>query len=106
MTIGYADGIPRILPQRGGRVLVRGEYAPMVGRLCMDQMLVDVTGIPGVCTGDVVTLIGKDGAKEIRAEELACRCGTITNEILSGLSPRLGLCLKKRGRHKIRAKSL
>lgn len=106
VTIGYADGIPRILPQRGGRVLVRGEYAPMVGRLCMDQMLVDVTGIPGVCTGDVVTLIGKDGAKEIRTEELACRCGTITNEILSGLSPRLGLCLKKRGRHKIRAKSL
>lgn len=72
--------------------MIRGRFAPMVGRLCMDQMLVDVTDVPRVQAGDKVTLIGKDGAEEIRAEELALRCGTISNELLAGLSPRLPLC--------------
>ena len=88
VTIGYADGLPRNLPEKGGRVLICGRFAPMVGRLCMDQMLVDVTDVPSVQAGDKVTLIGKDGAEEIRAEELALRCGTISNELLAGLSPR------------------
>lgn len=92
VTIGYADGLPRNLPEKGGRVLICGRFAPMVGRLCMDQMLVDVTDVPSVQAGDKVTLIGKDGAEEIRAEELALRCGTISNELLAGLSPRLALC--------------
>ena len=59
--------------------------------LCMDQMLVDVTDVGQVSMGDAVTVIGRDGPEEIRAEELAARCGTITNELLAGLSPRLGL---------------
>ena len=75
----------------GGEVLVRGKRAPVVGRLCMDQMLVDVTDVGQVSMGDAVTVIGRDGPEEIRAEELAARCGTITNELLAGLSPRLGL---------------
>ena len=96
VTIGYADGLPRDLSERGGRVLVRGTFAPVVGRLCMDQMLVDVTDVSEVRAGDVVTLIGKDGSKEIRVEELAVRCHTISNELLAGLNPRLGLVRKGR----------
>ena len=91
VTIGYADGLPRQLPQQGGRVLIRGAFCPMAGRMCMDQLLVDVTALPGVQAGDVVTLIGRDGARELRAEELAARCGTITNELLSRLGRRLEL---------------
>ena len=89
VTIGYADGLPRTLPQKGGRVLIRGAFCPLVGRMCMDQLLVDVTDLPEAAPGDVVTLIGRDGSNELRAEELAVRCGTITNELLSRLGARL-----------------
>ena len=89
VTIGYADGLPRDLPQRGGQVLIAGRRCPMVGRVCMDQLLVDVTGVPGAAPGAVVTLIGRDGEEEIRAEEAAGWCGTITNELLSRLGGRL-----------------
>ena len=89
VTIGYADGLPRCLPQRGGEVLLRGRRCPMVGRMCMDQLLVDVTGLDEVSPGDIVTLIGRDGGQEIQAEEAAERCGTITNELLSRLGSRL-----------------
>ncbi len=91
VTIGYADGLPRDLPQRGGEVLIHGQRCPMAGRMCMDQLLVDVTGLEVVQSNDVVTLIGQDGGQVIRAEELAERCGTITNELLSRLGNRLGL---------------
>ena len=89
VTIGYADGLPRMLAQAGGAVLVRGVRCPMAGRMCMDQLLVDVTGVPQAAPGDVVTLIGRDGGAEIRAEEVAAQCGTITNELLSRLGNRL-----------------
>ena len=91
LTIGYADGLPRCLPARGGRVLLHGAFCPMVGRMCMDQLLVDVTDAPAVAPGDTATLLGQDGGAAIPAEELAARCDTITNELLSRLSPRLGL---------------
>jgi len=91
VAIGYADGLPRDLPQRGGEVLVRGRRCPMVGRMCMDQLLVDVSGAEGVRPGDIVTLIGRDGGQAIPAEEVAGRCGTITNELLSRLGGRLPL---------------
>lgn len=93
VTIGYADGLPRSLPQQGGQVLIRGCRCPMVGRICMDQLLVDVTQVPRISPGDVVTLIGRDGPGEIRAEEVATQCGTITNELLSRLGGRLALVL-------------
>lgn len=89
-SIGYADGLPRELAQRGGRVLIRGQSCPMVGRMCMDQLFVDVTDAPDVRTGDIVTLIGQDGGLTIRAEEVSRRCGTITNELLSRLGRRIG----------------
>ena len=91
VTIGYADGLPRDLPQRGGQVLIRGKRCPMVGRMCMDQLLVDVSSLLEVTPGDTVTLIGRDGGQVIRAEELAARCGTITNELLSQLGSRLSI---------------
>lgn len=89
VTIGYADGLPRDLPQRGGEVLLRGHRCPMVGRMCMDQLLVDVSTLSEVCPGDMVTLIGRDGGQVIPAEDLAERCGTITNELLSRMGTRL-----------------
>ena len=61
----------------------------MVGRMCMDQLLVDVTDLPQAAPGDLVTLIGRSGKEQLHAEELAARCGTITNELLSRLGSRL-----------------
>ena len=62
----------------------------MVGRMCMDQLFVDVTGVEAA-PGDAATLLGCDGGEAITAEALAAQCGTITNELLSRLGPRLGL---------------
>lgn len=90
VTIGYGDGYPRSLSCGKGYVLVRGKKAPVIGRICMDQLTVDITGIEGVCPGDEVTLIGKDGEACIRAEEVAAAAGTITNELLCRLGSRLG----------------
>ena len=89
VSIGYADGLPRALSQRGGQVLLGGRRRPMVGRMCMDQLLVDVTEGPEVAVGDVATLIGRDGEEQLSAEEVARQCGTIANELLARLSPRL-----------------
>lgn len=89
VTIGYADGIPRALSNKGV-VLIKGKKAPIVGRICMDQLMVDVTEISDVSDGDIVVLIGKSGEKEILAADLAKCTGTISNEILSQLGSRLG----------------
>ncbi|MBD2843595.1 serine racemase VanT catalytic subunit [Paenibacillus sp. IB182496] len=88
VSIGYADGVPRVYAD-GGRVLVRGAYAPIVGRICMDHLSVDVTGREDIHPGDPVTLIGRDGAHAITVEEVAERCGTIANELLSRIGRRL-----------------
>ena len=90
VTAGYADGIPRSLSGSGAHVLIHGQRAPVIGRICMDQLLADVSGIVGVKQGDVVTLIGRDGSAEIRCEDFAGWCGTISNEILCRLGGRLG----------------
>lgn len=89
VTIGYADGLPRSLSQQGGEVLLHGTRCPMVGRMCMDQLMVDVTDVPCVKPDDVATIIGTDGGEVIRAEDVAGQCGTITNELLSRLGQRL-----------------
>ncbi len=88
LPVGYADGYPRALSNRA-RVLVRGRPAPVVGRVCMDIILADVTDVPGVSEGDVATLIGTDGDDHVSAEELAEHAGTINYEILARLSPTL-----------------
>lgn len=89
ITIGYADGLPRNLSGGAGTVLIRGQRAPVIGRICMDQTIVDVTGIPEVKAGDTAVLIGRSGSMQISAAEVAEEAGTITNEILSRLGKRL-----------------
>lgn len=89
LPIGYADGLPRNLSSVGGYVLIHGYRAPIIGRLCMDQLMVDVTEIPDVKQGDIATIIGRDGKEEILAEQIASSAGTITNELLSRLGGRL-----------------
>lgn len=88
VTIGYADGYPRLLSGKA-EVLVRGRRAPIIGRVCMDQLMIDVSDIDGVCEGDVVTLFGRDGGEEITAWQLAKMIGTIGYEIICGISPRV-----------------
>lgn len=85
---GYGDGYPRLLSNTG-EVLIHGQRAPIIGRVCMDQFMVDVTGIEGVCRGDSVTLIGRDGTEEIRMDELAAKCGTINYEIACNINKRI-----------------
>lgn len=94
LPIGYADGLPRNLSCENGGVLIRGKRAAIIGRICMDQTLVDVTDIEGVCVGDVATLIGRDGADEILATEVAAEAQTITNELLSRMGTRLKFVIK------------
>lgn len=88
LPVGYADGYPRLLSNRA-RVIVRGEYAPVVGRISMDLTTVDVGKIAGVETGDEVILIGEMGERKIDALELARLCDTVLYEILCGLSQRV-----------------
>lgn len=88
LSIGYADGIPREL-SGPGYVLIGGKRAKIIGRICMDQMLVDVTGIPNVKAGEEAVLIGCQGTEEITGEQVAAWCGTITNEFFSRLGSRL-----------------
>jgi alanine racemase len=88
LPVGYADGYPRLLSNRA-RVIVSGEYAPVVGRVSMDLTIVDVSHIPGVAVGDEVVLIGKSGRKSVDAVELARLCESVPYEILCGLSQRV-----------------
>lgn len=88
VPVGYGDGYPRNLSGRG-RVLIRGKSAPILGRVCMDQMMVDVTGIPEVSRDDEVTLIGKDGEEEITVEELARTGGGFHYEIVCDIGKRV-----------------
>lgn len=88
VSVGYADGYPRSASNKG-RVIVRGGFAPIVGRVCMDQLIVDVTDIAGVCEGDTVTLFGTDGAISIPTEEVAAYSGTINYETVCGVGSRV-----------------
>ena len=88
ITIGYADGLPRQMSGNGGYGLLHGKRAPILGRICMDLTVLDATEID-VAPGDIVTLIGSDGGETIRCEDVAERAGTITNDILCRLAPRV-----------------
>ncbi|HEX7315601.1 MAG TPA: alanine racemase [Pyrinomonadaceae bacterium] len=85
---GYADGYARALSNRG-RVIVKGAYAPVVGRVSMDLTLLDVTGVEGVRVGDQVTMLGADGGLLLPTEDLARTAGTISYEITCGVSARV-----------------
>lgn len=96
LPIGYHDGYARALSNRG-RVIVRGRFAPVVGRISMDMTLLDVTDVPGVKRGDQVTLIGADGELSTPAEEVAAIAGTISYEITCGISARVPRRFKGEG---------
>jgi alanine racemase len=88
IPLGYGDGLRRALSNKG-EVLVRGRRCPIVGRVSMDQAGVDVSDVPGANEGDEVVIIGRQGDDEITADDLARQVGTISYEILCGLSERV-----------------
>lgn len=88
VSAGYADGYPRALSSKG-RVLIHGQYAPILGRVCMDQFMVDVSRIPDVRVEDVVTLVGRDGENSISIEEIADPAARFNYEMACGISRRV-----------------
>ncbi|MBO76110.1 MAG: alanine racemase [Gemmatimonadetes bacterium] len=88
LGIGYGDGIPRLLGNRGS-ILIHGCRAPIIGRISMDVTVVNISEIPNVSLGDIATLIGSDKDEQITVDEIAEQADTIGYEILTGLSPRL-----------------
>lgn len=88
LPLGYNDGYVRALSNRG-RVILRGTYAPVVGRISMDLTLIDVTDVPGVALGDRVTLLGQDGPLTVPVEDIARTAGTLSYEITCGISERV-----------------
>jgi len=89
LPVGYADGYSRLLSSKA-HVLIKGQRAPIVGRICMDQCMVDVTDVQGsVSIGDEVILIGEDGNDRISADEIAKLIGTISYEVVCGISKRV-----------------
>lgn len=97
IPVGYADGYPRNL-SNVGYVLIRGQKAPIVGRVCMDQFMVDVTDIDGVGFGEDVTLIGKDGNKTITVEQLSELSGRFNYEFVCNLGKRIPRVFVKHGK--------
>jgi len=88
MPIGYGDGLSRKLSNRG-EVIIRGRRSPIVGRVCMDQVMIDLTDIPEAQPGDDILLWGKNGSDELKAEEVSKWAETITYDITCALTPRI-----------------
>jgi alanine racemase len=88
VSLGYGDGLPRLLGNRG-QALVSGRRVPIIGRVSMDVTVLNVTGVPGLELGDVVTFIGREGEEEITVDDVAGHAQTISYEILTGLTQRL-----------------
>jgi alanine racemase len=88
LPVGYADGYSRLLSNTG-TVLIGGKKVPVVGTVCMDMTMVDVTKVPNINVGDEAVLIGRQGDKEISADEVADKIGTISYEVFCGVSKRV-----------------
>jgi alanine racemase len=88
IPVGYADGFRRA-PANWGEVLVHGQRVPLVGRVCMDQCMIDVSALPDVAVGDEVVLIGQQGSERLTAEAVAARLGTISYEVVSEILARV-----------------
>lgn len=88
IPVGYGDGYPRMLSNKG-KVMVRGRKAPIIGRVCMDLTMVDVTDVPGVRQGDEVVLMGRQGREEITSDDLAGWAETVPYEVFTGLGKRI-----------------
>lgn len=89
VAVGYADGLSRSISNKGFEVLVHGQRAKQVGRICMDQMMIDVTGIDGVKGGDEVVLVGKQGNDRVTVDTISRLANTINNETLSNIGARV-----------------
>jgi alanine racemase len=89
IPVGYADGIPRSLSNGKFAFLVRGKFAPIVGKVCMDMLMLDVTDIPEALPGDDVVIFGQQGDAFISISDLAKAADTIPYEILVRISPRV-----------------
>lgn len=96
VSAGYADGYPRAASNKA-RVLINGQFASIIGRICMDQFIVDVSDIPNVKMGDTVTLFGRDGDKTLPVEELAQIAGTINYETVCDVGMRVPRVYIKNG---------
>jgi alanine racemase len=93
VSVGYGDGYPRSLSNRAD-ALIMGQRVPIVGTVCMDLIMIDITDVPGVKINDIVTLIGRDGKAEVTADECAQKSNTIVYEITSGIGPRVARVYK------------
>lgn len=103
LPVGYADGYSRLLSNKGA-VLVRGRRAPVAGRVSMDLVTVDVTDLPGAACGDEVILMGRQGDEEVSVEEIAGKIGTISYEVLCGVSARVPRVYRVDGRVTVRSR--
>lgn len=97
LCAGYADGVTRVL-SNNGEVLIRGKRARIIGRVCMDQFMVDVTDIPGVEAGDTATIFGTDGEESISVDEIAKKANTINYEIICNINSRVTRVYMKNGK--------
>lgn len=97
IPVGYADGYSRLLSNKG-QVLIRGQRAPVVGAICMDHLMVDVTSIPGVRLHDEVVLYGRQGGEEVTVEEAAALIGTVNYELLCAVDKRVSRFYFNEGR--------
>ncbi len=96
LCAGYADGVTRVL-SNNGQVLIRGKRAKIIGRVCMDQFMVDVTHIPDVEAGDTATIFGTDGDETISVDEIAKKANTINYEIICNINSRVTRVYMKNG---------
>ena len=97
LCAGYADGVTRVL-SNNGEVLIRGKRAKIIGRVCMDQFMVDVTDIPDVEAGDTATIFGTDGEESISVDEIAKKANTINYEIICNINSRVTRVYMKNGK--------
>lgn len=89
IAVGYADGFPRQASGNGAAILIRGQRCPVIGRVTMDQIIVDISALDGVCVGEEAVIIGKQREESISASDLAAQAGTIPWDILTGIGRRV-----------------
>jgi alanine racemase len=89
LPAGYADGYPRQLSGKGASVLIRGKRCPVLGRVTMDQIMVDISALKGIKVGDEAVLVGKQGRQEITATEVAQKADTIPWHLFCGITARV-----------------
>ena len=95
VSIGYADGLPRLISNQGIEVLLHGQRVKIIGNICMDQLMLDVTELEQVQEGDVVTLIGEDGEERVSVDAISRASHTINNETLTRITARVPRIYKK-----------